>query len=47
VSYYANSVAHLLGPFMTAVRARDILPIESALALPQEHFPATTIMKVT
>ena len=26
VSYYANSVAHLLGPFETAVRARDSLP---------------------
>ena len=26
VSYYANSVAHLLGPFVEAVRARDVLP---------------------
>jgi hypothetical protein len=26
VSYYANSIAHLLGPFETAVRARDSLP---------------------
>ena len=26
VSYYANSVAHLLGPFERAVRARDTLP---------------------
>jgi len=26
VSYYANSVAHLLGPFEAAVRARDSLP---------------------
>ena len=26
VSYYANSVAHLLGPFERAVRARDALP---------------------
>ncbi|HEY9225993.1 MAG TPA: 1-acyl-sn-glycerol-3-phosphate acyltransferase [Gemmatimonadaceae bacterium] len=26
VSYYANSVAHLLGPFETAVRLRDNLP---------------------
>lgn len=26
VSYYANSVAHLLGPFSDAVRARDALP---------------------
>ncbi len=30
VSYYANSVAHLLGPFAEGVRARDTLP---ALAL--------------
>ena len=28
VSYYANSVAHLLGPFAAAVRARDALPAE-------------------
>jgi len=26
VSYYANSVAHLLGPFEQAVRERDRLP---------------------
>jgi glycerol-3-phosphate O-acyltransferase len=26
VSYYANSVAHLLGPFEYAVRSRDALP---------------------
>jgi glycerol-3-phosphate O-acyltransferase len=26
VSYYANSIAHLLGPFEAAVRARDALP---------------------
>ena len=26
VSYYANSVAHLLGPFEAGVRARDSLP---------------------
>ena len=26
VSYYANSVAHLLGPFVAAVQARDALP---------------------
>ena len=26
VSYYANSVAHLLGPFEAAVRLRDSLP---------------------
>jgi glycerol-3-phosphate O-acyltransferase len=28
VSYYANSVAHLLGPYAAAVRARDALPAE-------------------
>ena len=27
VSYYANSVAHLLGPFERAVRLRDSLPM--------------------
>ena len=27
VSYYANSVEHLLGPFASAVRARDALPL--------------------
>jgi glycerol-3-phosphate O-acyltransferase len=32
VSYYANSIAHLLGPFMDAVRERDSLPMD-ALAL--------------
>jgi glycerol-3-phosphate O-acyltransferase len=26
VSYYANSIAHLLGPFVQAVQARDALP---------------------
>jgi glycerol-3-phosphate O-acyltransferase len=26
ISYYANSVAHLLGPFVSAVQARDALP---------------------
>ena len=29
ISYYANSVAHLLGPFVEAVRARDALPAMS------------------
>jgi glycerol-3-phosphate O-acyltransferase len=29
VSYYANSIAHLLGPFTDAVRARDALPFHS------------------
>lgn len=27
VSYYANSIAHLLGPFESAVKARDSLPV--------------------
>ena len=31
ISYYANSIAHLLGPFTAAVQARDALPA-SALA---------------
>jgi glycerol-3-phosphate O-acyltransferase len=34
VSYYANSVAHLLGPFAEGVRERDTLP---ALAATAEH----------
>lgn len=33
VSYYANSIAHLLGPFEQGVRERDALP---ALRLTQE-----------
>ncbi len=33
VSYYANSVAHLLGGFAQAVRARDALPALSAVAV--------------
>jgi glycerol-3-phosphate O-acyltransferase len=28
VSYYANSIAHLLGPFREGVMARDTLPLE-------------------
>jgi hypothetical protein len=28
VSYYANSIAHLLGPFQASVLARDQLPME-------------------
>jgi glycerol-3-phosphate O-acyltransferase len=28
VSYYANSIAHLLGPFRDGVMARDSLPVE-------------------
>jgi glycerol-3-phosphate O-acyltransferase len=31
ISYYANSIAHLLGPFTAAVRARDALPIVHSL----------------
>jgi glycerol-3-phosphate O-acyltransferase len=31
ISYYANSVAHLLGPFVRAVQARDALPAMSGL----------------
>ncbi|MFL5580838.1 MAG: 1-acyl-sn-glycerol-3-phosphate acyltransferase [Gemmatimonadaceae bacterium] len=31
VAYYANSIAHLLGPFEAGVRARDILPLEAIL----------------
>jgi glycerol-3-phosphate O-acyltransferase len=34
VSYYANSVTHLLGPFVTAVQARDALPAMAALRAP-------------
>jgi hypothetical protein len=30
VSFYANSVAHLLGPFESAVRRRDQLPSVAA-----------------
>ena len=29
VSYYANSIAHLLGPYAASVRARDALPVEA------------------
>lgn len=32
VSYYANSIVHLLGPFAEGVRARDALPVDAALA---------------
>jgi glycerol-3-phosphate O-acyltransferase len=32
VSYYANSIAHLLGPFETSVRRRDSLPTEAISA---------------
>ena len=30
VSYYANSIAHLLGPFESGIRARDALPATTA-----------------
>lgn len=33
IAYYANSVAHLLGPFEAAVRVRDTLPAAAAGAL--------------
>ncbi len=39
VSYYANSVAHLLGPFAAGVKERDALP---ALAATAEHPIATS-----
>jgi glycerol-3-phosphate O-acyltransferase len=37
VSYYANSIAHLLGPFVSAVRARDGTPMDAALRIPAEQ----------
>jgi glycerol-3-phosphate O-acyltransferase len=30
ISYYANSITHLLGPFTSAVRARDALPVANS-----------------
>jgi glycerol-3-phosphate O-acyltransferase len=33
VSYYANSIAHLLGPFEQAVRRRDALPADALTEL--------------
>ena len=33
ISYYANSIAHLLGEFESAVRARDALPVHSVVDL--------------
>lgn len=33
VSYYANSIAHLLGPFVAAVQARDALPAMEGMRL--------------
>jgi hypothetical protein len=38
LSYYANSVAHLLGPFIKEVQARDALPV--MVGLLREHPPA-------
>jgi glycerol-3-phosphate O-acyltransferase len=38
VSYYANSVAHLLGPYMCAVQARDALPVMAGLRR-HDHAP--------
>jgi len=32
VTYYANSIAHLLGPFAAGVKARDQLPVDRALS---------------
>ena len=34
ISYYANSIAHLLGPFEAGVRARDQLPALAAMVEP-------------
>lgn len=33
VSYYANSIAHLLGEFEAAVKARDVLPVYTVVDL--------------
>jgi glycerol-3-phosphate O-acyltransferase len=33
ISYYANSIAHLLGEFESAVRARDALPVHAVVDL--------------
>jgi glycerol-3-phosphate O-acyltransferase len=33
ISYYANSIAHLLGEFESAVRARDALPVYAVVDL--------------
>ena len=43
VSYYANSIAHLLGDFEESVRARDALPaMRLSRELPLPHQPGTT-----
>ncbi len=34
ISYYANSISHLLGPFEASVRTRDALPMDAALRAP-------------
>jgi len=39
VGYYANSIAHLLGPYADAVMARDALPVEQRSA----HSPAAVV----
>jgi hypothetical protein len=31
ISYYANSIVHLLGPFSDGVRQRDRLPVDHAM----------------
>jgi hypothetical protein len=45
VQYYANSIAHLLGPFEASVRARDALLMASIpmpdLARPRREAPST------
>ena len=33
ISFYANSIAHLLGEFEAAVRARDALPVHAVIDL--------------
>ena len=33
ISYYANSVAHLLGPYVSSVQARDALPFEASFSV--------------
>jgi glycerol-3-phosphate O-acyltransferase len=46
VQYYANSIAHLLGPFEASVRARDALPMAAFpapdLARPRREAPSTS-----
>ncbi len=40
ISYYANSVAHILGEFAAAVRTRDALPMSSGLLFTRGPPPA-------